>query len=155
MEPETNDEHDDEDFTPQELPQNVTEEDNEEKPIPQHIQLIVSVANRLVHVLPTKCVMDKIMILEVSLIAFKNYKKNSLLKNINFFCFVLQILMDTLLLLCENENQLLPVVHKLWSPLVNRFKYDNKDFLVLRRCFELLCVMAVTARDFIRSRTLK
>lgn len=63
--------------------------------------------------------------------------------------------MDSLLILCDEENQLLPVVHKIWSPLVNRFKYDNKDSLILRRCFELLCIMAVTARDFITGRTLK
>lgn len=63
--------------------------------------------------------------------------------------------MDTLLILCEKENQLLPVVHKMWAPLVNRFKYDQDDPLIMRRSFELLCVMAVTARDFIKNRALK
>lgn len=39
--------------------------DETEKPIPQHIQLIISVANRLVHILSTKCVMEKILVIEV------------------------------------------------------------------------------------------
>ncbi|XP_065213108.1 TELO2-interacting protein 1 homolog [Planococcus citri] len=127
-EPEDDEDISNEDILREKLSQMEIPEDEIEKPVPQHIQLIVSVANRLLHVLPTKCVMDKILILE--------------------------ILMDTLLILCDIENQLLPLVHKIWSPLMNRFKYDNEDSLVLRRCFELICIMAVTARDFIRTRTL-
>ncbi len=42
----------------------------------------------------------------------------------------------------------------MWSPLVNRMKNDNGNYLIMRRCFELLCIMSVSARDFIRLRTL-
>lgn len=54
-----------------------------------------------------------------------------------------------------NDDWLLPVVHDIWTPLVNRFRYDRKEVLLVARCFELLCIMIATAKDFLRSRTLQ
>ncbi|XKL62854.1 hypothetical protein PGB90_002687 [Kerria lacca] len=95
---------------------------------PQYIQLVISVALKVLHLLPVKRVLNKIQILD--------------------------ILVDTLLILCDNDVHLLPLVHKIWLPLVNRFKYDNSDPLIMKRCFQLLCIIATVARDFIRTRTL-
>lgn len=51
------------------------------------------------------------------------------------------------------ENQLLPIVHVLWHPLVDRF-YDE-NVLIINRAWQLLIVVAHVSKDFIRHRTLK
>ena len=51
------------------------------------------------------------------------------------------------------ENQLLPIVHLLWHPLVDRF-YDE-NVLIINRAWQLLNVVARVSKDFIRHRTLK
>lgn len=56
-------------------------------------------------------------------------------------------------LLCDYENELLPLVHTTWSPLVEKFR--QKNALVLNRCFSLLEVLAINAKDFITKRSLE
>lgn len=54
----------------------------------------------------------------------------------------------------EYPDNLLPVVHKIWGPLAERFE-PNKDPLTVRYAFSLLCTLAHTSKDFIRQRSLK
>lgn len=56
-------------------------------------------------------------------------------------------------LLHDYENELLPLVHTTWSPLVEKFR--QKNALVLNRCFSLLEVLALNAKDFITKRSLE
>ncbi|KAH8242933.1 hypothetical protein KR032_003130 [Drosophila birchii] len=55
-------------------------------------------------------------------------------------------------LLAAYENELLPLVHLVWQPLVEKFR--QKDALVLNRCFTLLHLLGVHAKDFILKRSL-
>lgn len=56
--------------------------------------------------------------------------------------------------MAPHEDQLLPLVHKIWSPLVQRFTL-GQDVVILRLSFELLCVLASTSKSFIRHRCLE
>lgn len=62
-------------------------------------------------------------------------------------------LQEGLEILAEWENQLLPIVHLLWHPLVDRFHDDN--VLIINRAWQLLNLLAHISKDFIRDRTLK
>ncbi|KAM7364631.1 telo2 interacting protein 1 [Cochliomyia hominivorax] len=64
----------------------------------------------------------------------------------------LECLTNGIPLLHDYENELLPLVHTTWSPLVEKFR--QKNALVLNRCFSLLEVLAINARDFITKRSL-
>jgi TELO2-interacting protein 1 len=66
----------------------------------------------------------------------------------------LRVLKKGLPLMAPHEDQLLPLVHKIWSPLVQRFSLDQ-NVVVLRLSFELLCVLASTSKSFIRHRCLE
>lgn len=55
-------------------------------------------------------------------------------------------------LLADYENELLPLVHLVWLPLVEKFR--QKDSLVLSRCFSLLHILGLHAKDFILKRSL-
>lgn len=103
------------------------EEIEKPKP-PRHVTMIVSVCNHCLHFLASKDENKKIMVLE--------------------------ILNEGVLYLFNWENELLPLVHKIWSPLVTRFD-QNSNPLIINRSFTLLCSLARTSKQFIRSRTLK
>ena len=62
-------------------------------------------------------------------------------------------LIEGALILRQWENELLPIVHELWHPLVDRFQNSNP--LIVNRAWQLFCCLAEVAQDFIRSRTLK
>lgn len=68
--------------------------------------------------------------------------------------FFLQILSEGLNVISNYENDLLPMVHKIWSPLCTKFN-NNTDDMVFREAFNVLTIMASSAKDFIRSRSLK
>lgn len=68
--------------------------------------------------------------------------------------FILQILNDGLNVISNYENHLLPMVHQIWSPLCTKFN-NNTDDMVFREAFNVLTTMATSAKDFIRSRSLK
>ncbi|KAJ9575488.1 hypothetical protein L9F63_007646 [Diploptera punctata] len=104
------------------------EETKKKKKLPLHVTMTVSVLEKCVNFLPTKKKEQKLI--------------------------VLSILEEGLLILKKWENELLPIVHTIWSPFVERFN-ELKDPLVVNRSFGLLCILAKTAKDFIRSRTLK
>lgn len=95
---------------------------------PQHIKLTSAILRRTLHFLPSKSKEIKILSLEI-------------LKN------GLEVVRDY-------EDELLPIVHQIWSPLVNRFKTDD-DPLIFNLSFQLLIILARLSKEFIRSRTVK
>lgn len=67
---------------------------------------------------------------------------------------VLEILKDGLEIVRDWEDTLLPLVHKIWSPLIDRFK-EKDDSVIINHSFQLLVTLARLSKDFIRSRTAK
>lgn len=65
----------------------------------------------------------------------------------------LECLIQAVPLLHAYEDELLPLVHLMWSPLVEKFR--NNDAVVLNRCFTLLNVLATHAKEFILKRSLE
>ncbi|KAI4457547.1 tel2 interacting protein 1 tti1 family member [Holotrichia oblita] len=112
----------------QELEEDETLPDEEyKKPEPpQHIKLTSAILRRTLHFLPSKNKEVKILSLE--------------------------ILKNGLDVVREYEDELLPIVHQIWSPLVNRFNSDN-DPLIFNLSFQLLMLLARLSKEFIRSRT--
>ncbi|KAL2746836.1 TELO2-interacting protein 1 [Vespula maculifrons] len=103
------------------------EEEEDKQTLPIHIQMIEDVLKRCLHFLPSKDIKQ-------SLIAMLTLEEG-------------------LPILIKWENQLLPIVHQLWHPLVDRFQDQN--ILVINRAWRLFCVLAHISKDFIRCRTLK
>ncbi|KAF5286843.1 hypothetical protein FQA39_LY00376 [Lamprigera yunnana] len=100
----------------------------EKPPLPHHVKLISLVLQRALNFLPFKDKTRKLLVLD--------------------------ILIDGLPFLSEWEDELLPVVHQIWSPLVERFK-ETDDSLIVSRSFDLLVLLANLSKDFIRLRTVK
>lgn len=99
------------------------------KPVaPTHINMTVAVLKRTLHFLPSKDRRCKLLALEV-------------LRN------GLEVIRDW-------EDELLPIVHQIWSPLVDRF-LEHKEQLIVNLSFQLLVAMARLSKDFIRARTAK
>ncbi|KAK6629963.1 hypothetical protein RUM43_003784 [Polyplax serrata] len=106
---------------------NMSYSENRES-LPKHIVITVAIASHCLNFLTNKDKNKKLIVLEV--------------------------LNNSILILSEWENQLLPLVHKIWSPLVTLF-YQMSDPLMMKCSFDLLCTLARTSRHFVRSRTLK
>ncbi|CAK9829945.1 TELO2-interacting protein 1 homolog [Anthophora retusa] len=106
---------------------NSMNEEEEKKSIPFYIKMIEDVLKHCLHFLPSKEI-------QKSLIAMST-------------------LQEGLEILANWENQLLPIVHLLWHPLVDRF--HNENVLIINRAWQLLNVISRVSKDFIRSRTLK
>ncbi|VVC45407.1 Hypothetical protein CINCED_3A002913 [Cinara cedri] len=106
--------------------ENIEDIDEEnKKSLPPYIQMVISIMERVLHFLPSK-----------------------------HHFLPLQILNEGLHVLSNYENQLLPIVHKIWSPLCTKFNNNIED-IIFREAFNVLCTMALTAKNFIRSRSLK
>lgn len=101
--------------------------EEEKKALPPYVKMVVEIMERSLHFVPSKD-------LKVSLLA-------------------MQTLQDGLHILSKFEDELLPVIHKLWHPLVERFTEQNP--LVINRAWQLLCTVARLSNDFVRGRTLK
>lgn len=101
--------------------------DKQDKKLPTHIKIIIEVIKRCMHFLPSKDVQKSLM--------------------------AMQTLQESLPILIEWEDELLPIVHQLWHPLTDRFKDEN--VLVINHAWQLLHVLANVSNDFIRSRTLR
>lgn len=67
---------------------------------------------------------------------------------------VLDIINEGLEIVRDFEDTLLPLVHKVWSPLSNRFS-DDTDVLIINYSFQLFVTLARLSKDFIRSRSMK
>ncbi|KAK9303011.1 hypothetical protein QLX08_005183 [Tetragonisca angustula] len=110
-----------------EYQENSIEQEEKQENIPLYIKIVEDVLKHCTHFLPSKEI-------EISLIAMTTIQEG------------LEILTNW-------ENQLLPIVHLLWHPLVDRF-YDE-NVLIINRAWQLLNVVARVSKDFIRHRTLK
>ncbi|KZC03991.1 TELO2-interacting protein 1 like protein, partial [Dufourea novaeangliae] len=106
---------------------NFAEPEEEKRNIPSYIKMIEDIMKHCVHFLPSKEI-------EKSLLAMST-------------------LQEGLEILAEWENQLLPIVHLLWHPLVDRF--HDANVLIINRAWQLLNLLGRVSKDFIRSRTLK
>ncbi|XP_043485758.1 TELO2-interacting protein 1 homolog isoform X2 [Polistes fuscatus] len=103
------------------------EEEEEKNNLPTHIKMVEDVLISCLHFLPSK--------------------------DIKQLLIAMLTLEEGVPILIKWENQLLPIVHQIWHPLVDRFKDQN--VLVINRSWQLLRVLAHVSKDFIRSRTLK
>ncbi|XP_057672878.1 TELO2-interacting protein 1 homolog isoform X1 [Diorhabda carinulata] len=100
-----------------------------EKPEPPlHIKITVLILQRSLNFLPSK---DRLIKLSV-----------------------LEILSNALEIIRDWEDELLPIVHQIWSPLVQRFKEHNEP-LIINLSFQLLEILARLSKEFIRMRTSK
>ncbi|KAJ8719186.1 hypothetical protein PYW07_016742 [Mythimna separata] len=99
---------------------------DEKPPPPQYVAVIVTILKRCLNYVTS------------------SQRDNSIL--------ALQVLTRGLPLLRQYDDELLPLVHKCWGPLVTRFQQEPA---VMKRAFDLLVTMAELARDFIRSRAVK
>ncbi|ALC45462.1 CG16908 [Drosophila busckii] len=97
------------------------------KPIlPRHIELTKEILTQVIKFLPNSEQTQQILALECLATGFP--------------------------LLADYENELLPLVHLVWQPLVEKFR--QKDAPVLGRCFSLLHILGIHAKDFILKRSL-
>lgn len=97
------------------------------KPKPLHIDLTLKIMERSLRYLASKKQEDKIIVLEALGTGFDILK--------------------------DEDDDLLPMAHKVWAPFVERIKDNNP--VILRRCFHLLQKLAVYAKDFIYHRWAK
>lgn len=104
-----------------------TMDDETKETLPPYMDVTTQIMKRFIKYIPTKSQMDK--------------------------CVVLESIACGLDILKVRENQLLPVVHLIWKPFVERFK--ENDPIVLRRCFQLLIKLGEVSRDFIYQRAAK
>ncbi|XP_020295191.1 TELO2-interacting protein 1 homolog isoform X2 [Pseudomyrmex gracilis] len=102
-------------------------EDTKDKKLPTQVKIIVEILKSCLNFVPLKDVQKSLL--------------------------AMGTLQEGLPMLIEWEDELLPLVHQLWHPLVDRFKDEN--VLVIHRAWQLLHVLADVSNDFIRSRTLK
>ncbi|KAG7213128.1 hypothetical protein KM043_002445 [Ampulex compressa] len=103
------------------------EEEEKLENLPSYVKMVVEVLKHALHFLPSKDV-------QKSLIAMLT-------------------LQDGLPILSQWENQMLPIIHQLWHPLVDRFQEEN--VLIINRAWQLLQTLAQLSKDFIRNRTLQ
>ncbi|XP_028849984.1 TELO2-interacting protein 1 homolog isoform X2 [Denticeps clupeoides] len=66
---------------------------------------------------------------------------------------VLDVVENCVHLLSEEGDELLPLVHRCWPPLLQRLTNDHP--LAVRRAFTVLCTMGETCKDFLRKRVSK
>ncbi|XP_072413062.1 TELO2-interacting protein 1 homolog [Chiloscyllium punctatum] len=97
------------------------------KELPAHIQIAKDVMEKCIHLLSDKSIKLRLKVLDV----------------LELCVVVLQ----------SNVNELLPMVHRVWSPFVQRL--TNDDPLVVLRAFQVLCRLADTCGDFLKSRVSK
>ncbi|KAH9639177.1 hypothetical protein HF086_014041 [Spodoptera exigua] len=97
----------------------------EKPPLPQHVTVTVTILKRCLNYVTS------------------SQRDNSIL--------ALQVLTRGLPILRKYDDELLPLVHKSWGPLISRF---DKEPTIMKRAFDLLVTMAELARDFIRGRAI-
>nr|CAH7726337.1 unnamed protein product [Callosobruchus chinensis] len=65
-----------------------------------------------------------------------------------------EVILNGIEILEHWEDELLPMVHEIWSPLVERFK-EIDDPLTINYSFKLLTILGRLSKEFIRMRTTK
>ncbi|KAM8774914.1 TELO2-interacting protein 1 homolog isoform 1-T1 [Rhynchonycteris naso] len=98
-----------------------------EPPLPLHIQVAAAVTERCIHLLSDKSLQIRLKVLDV----------------LDLCVLVLQ----------SHRNQLLPLAHRAWPPLVHRL--TNDDPLAVLRAFKVLQTLGGTCGDFLRNRFCK
>ncbi|XP_061745264.1 TELO2-interacting protein 1 homolog isoform X2 [Nerophis ophidion] len=66
---------------------------------------------------------------------------------------VLHVLQLCIRVLAEREDELLPLAHRCWPPLLQRLTTDDPP--VVLQAFKVLCTLAASCGDFLRSRVSK
>ncbi|XP_067226920.1 TELO2-interacting protein 1 homolog [Chanodichthys erythropterus] len=99
----------------------------EKKELPLHIQIAKDVMERCIHLLSDS--------------------------NLRIRLKVLDILELCVYVLCEQEDELLPMVHRCWPALLQRLSSD--DPLAVPRAFKVLCVLGESCGDFLKKRVSK
>ncbi|KAM3959761.1 telo2 interacting protein 1 [Aphomia sociella] len=99
----------------------------EKPPVPQHIKVTIAVLKRCIHFINSRDRDEAIL--------------------------ALQVLILGLPVLQQHEDELLPLVHQTWAPLVTRFESAQPS--VMRRALDLFLIMAELSKDFILSRAVK
>lgn len=102
-------------------------ETDEKPPVPGHVKLLVQILRRCIHLQSSSDIFIQTV--------------------------VLTIISHAVVPLSCCEDELLPVVHLLWKPLVARFQKDDCNLCI--KAFEALMALAETAKEFIRQRTLQ
>ncbi|XP_016349594.1 TELO2-interacting protein 1 homolog [Sinocyclocheilus anshuiensis] len=114
-----------------EVPPPTSDEDTdgpaEKKELSLHIQIAKDVMERCIHLLSDS--------------------------NLRIRLKVLDILELCVCVLCEREDELLPMVHRCWPALLHRL--TNDDPLAVPRAFKVLCVLGESCGDFLRKRVSK
>ena len=95
--------------------------------VPQHVEIVKTVLNQV-----------------IKYIMFDNKVEQIL---------ALECIVSGIPLLKDYETELLVLVHSMWQPLVEKFR--QQDAIVLHRCFDVLAILALHAKDFILQRSLK
>ncbi|XP_028154357.2 TELO2-interacting protein 1 homolog [Diabrotica virgifera virgifera] len=106
----------------------VEEEEYKKPDPPTRIKITVSILKQSLHFLPSSIKSRKILVLD--------------------------ILTDGIEIIKDYEDELLPIVHLIWSPLVSRFDETGLP-VVMTLSFKLLMVLARVSKEFIRMRTTK
>lgn len=107
--------------------QSEEEEKSNEKNVPQHIKFTERVLEKCTHFLASKFVKVRLVVLDTT--------------------------EHGVLALGSTENQLLPMIHKLWQPMVKCFSDD--ELVVRTRAVSVLGTMVNTAGQFMRRRVIK
>ncbi|XP_072949896.1 TELO2-interacting protein 1 homolog [Epargyreus clarus] len=99
----------------------------EPPPLPKHVAVTKTILKRSINFIATKERDEGILAMHILLLGFP--------------------------ILQDYENELLPLVHQAWAPLVTKFV--PQEPLVMKKAFELLVVIGDLCKDFIRSRAVK
>ncbi|XP_038219576.1 TELO2-interacting protein 1 homolog [Zerene cesonia] len=100
---------------------------HEAPPLPRHVEVTKTILKRCINFIPAKNRDDAILAIQV----------------INLGLPVLK----------DYEDELLPLVHLTWGPLVTKF--EDTDYAVMRSALDLLVTLAELSEDFIRQRAVK
>ncbi|XP_059058577.1 TELO2-interacting protein 1 homolog [Achroia grisella] len=99
----------------------------EKPPLPQHIKVTTTIINRCIHFITSRSRDEAIL--------------------------ALQVVNTGLRQLQHHQDELLPLVHKCWAPLVASFMAE--DIPRVTKALDLLLTLADVSKDFIFSRTVK
>ena len=133
----------------EEVDENETGE-TDKKNVPFYVELTEKILDRCIHIMSNTDSKVRLIVLNIVIEGLRCLKPFEGLSLFIDFCIPLKLIYYFFNRLSDH---LLPMAHKLWSPLVDRFA--DKDIIVMKRSFHCLQVMSKTCGDFIRQRTIK
>ncbi|RXN34285.1 TELO2-interacting 1-like protein [Labeo rohita] len=129
----------------------------EKKELPLHIQIAKDVMERCIHLLSDSNLTIRLKVVKSVPLAYYSFGIAaglfSFLKSVHVHLQVLDILELCVFVLCECEDEMLPMVHRCWPALLHRL--TNDDPLAVPRAFKVLCVLGESCGDFLRKRVSK